>query len=1130
VEAFQGAIGLTVGDVARGAQRVGENVPAAYAATRRGDIPGLAGALTQTGLGTAEAAFAPLNFTGHLAGQIVRQEGAPAPVAQGVDVGTTFLTTGGPEAVAGLVRGGRTLIQNAPEAAAALARVGTLLWDNARALSPEAALGIARGTGRTALDPAALDEAVRLYQVEERSIADTASALGLPQRAVARAIDQAGVRRTPSEAGAIAIERINPDALPARVIPYTKPDGSPEYAHSTYEAALMAQLDNDPTIAYWTKRLGPEGRVRYGPNGERTYVPDFLTVGTDGRMEVVEVKPAYRVLNDPDVMAKAQAARDYFGELGMGYRLFTEEQIGRDFLRTFDPAQVSGIAAERVNEIRRHLRRVPAKEDQAAARITAAFNAETRASRVVPAAKYGVTPEGTAATSGRLDTSVPSLLRGAAGAPDVTGTDVLLGRAGAVAGGIQGYQSSPEGASPQERIARTAEGALIGGVGTMGAARSLRSLGTLARGSDLVGIIADVTKAPVTDAAGTLLSRAERLAQGGVDQRVPLPTLSPAGEAARQSLIEQNVRLGYSLKDAADLVDGYIAGLARGGQIPQQYVLPAAQRSTLARLNDALGTYGRLQLLLAPTTHLGNVAGNVAAMPWQLAEGLVAPLVEPVWRALGKAPEARYAGLTGVRMAGWWHSLAAGGANLLDVLRQGDAPLTQQLTGQAAATGRIGRALEVGFRPLSAVDALFKTIAEGGELYTQAGRQAAREGLRGDARWQRVGELVQQPPEAMVRQAERAGSYFTYNGELDRVGKLLNDVARLPGMQFVVPFIRVPYNALKFDLERSPLGALSVGKAALDPAATSGELADRTARTLIGGVIAGALFKYALDGNVAPPTWPDNPQERDAWTAEGKTPGAVRIGGSWWDLRRVPGLGANLALAGAAADTARRMQQPDASFTQEAGRLSLSLAQALAQKPLLDNLAGLMGAINDPANGGAFLERLGAGVASQLLPGSSALRTVEKVTDPLQRAPQGLVQRVEAGIPGPAGTVPVRRDAFGNALPRDQTGLEAAVNPFPRSMARPGMRRYQGSQSAEQDTQIAAAIARVQQAYKAGRRPDPRDQRVYDRFIGRENVPYRLARQQELQRQRAQRAQPTPPPLDVRTLLANLPRYVYGGK
>ncbi|HXI17288.1 MAG TPA: hypothetical protein VNM48_13065, partial [Chloroflexota bacterium] len=642
--------------------------------------------------------------------------------------------------------------------------------------------------------------------------------------------------------------------------------------------------------------------------------------------------------------------------------------------------------------------------------------------------------------------------------------------AGAV-GGATGYLTAPDGATEQGRLARGLGGFAGGVVAAEGGQALGRGLRNARPGSTGIGTIEG---APVTDARGRLLSGSERLDAGG-ELVLPPPRLSQTGEKARRDLIDKNIRSGMSNDDAAEKIDTYIAKLQRGQQVPPD-MLDDAERTTLVTLNDTLGTYARLNLLMSPLTHARNVVSTAATIPWQYAEGFLAPALEPIFRAAGKTGEARYLGETAARATGQAHAFAAASRNMLSSLRYGDELLETAQTGRsvrgAAPTGgnvisrglaAAERGLSVGFRPLSAADAFFKTVFEGGELYSQAYRTARNAGLKGQALDDEVLRIVQNPSalgDDVVKAVEKAGKYHTYTSDPNALVKGLTTImGKLgPAGTAILPFIRTPVNAILYDLERSPLGVASVVKGMANKSVTSGEMADKTARALMGTGIAYGLYKYAEAGNVTGPL-PSNPTERDAWDAEGKKPYSVKIGDSWWDLRMLPGLGATVALAGGFADAQRKAADSDQPLAQTAGRYAMHMAQVLGQRPLLGTLTGLLDAIDNPDQADSWWERTAASSAGMYLPASSLGRYIRGFTDDTERAPQGIGQRLAANYPGT--DIPEKRTAFGDVKQRSQTGAEALINPFRRSTVREGIRRFDGANDAADDTRIAAILTKV---------------------------------------------------------------------
>lgn len=237
------------------------------------------------------------------------------------------------------------------------------------------------GTDRaiTAYDPSDLADAVRMYVEEERSAPEVADALGLPQSVVARAVRDAGVVRNPSTRGAIVAEKNTGKYR------YVDQRGREQYADSPYEVLVMHQLDRDPNVAFWQKSPGKPARVPYtGSDGKHhTFSPDFYVTDHDGNQEIIEVKNigAWR---QPkwNVPEKSEAGREFFGQMGLGFRLFAEDQIGRSFGRTLTPEILEGVDPEQRDEIIKRVRRDFRHFEEESQEDIATFNEQTPAARV----------------------------------------------------------------------------------------------------------------------------------------------------------------------------------------------------------------------------------------------------------------------------------------------------------------------------------------------------------------------------------------------------------------------------------------------------------------------------------------------------------------------------------------------------------------------------------------------------------------------------------------------------------------------------------------------------------------------------------------------------------------------------
>lgn len=98
---------------------------------------------------------------------------------------------------------------------------------------------------------------------------------------------------------------------------------------SSYELAYLHLLENDPTVHQYIYE--PFSLYYKDVNDkQRSYLPDFMVLYTDGTMEIAEIKPTI-MLKDYDVRAKALACELYlketFKDLQIPYKFVTEKDL-----------------------------------------------------------------------------------------------------------------------------------------------------------------------------------------------------------------------------------------------------------------------------------------------------------------------------------------------------------------------------------------------------------------------------------------------------------------------------------------------------------------------------------------------------------------------------------------------------------------------------------------------------------------------------------------------------------------------------------------------------------------------------------------------------------------------------------
>ncbi|MGD9688038.1 MAG: Tn7 transposase TnsA N-terminal domain-containing protein [Desulfobacter sp.] len=182
-------------------------------------------------------------------------------------------------------------------------------------------------------------EIIRMYTDKKMLPREIAINLSITKDSVIWVLKQAGVRRTKSEGMSISVMKRRKHSKGGYW--QSSKTGQWEPAASIMEMLRMQQLDDDPTVASWTKTVP---FILYGDN--RTYVPDIYVEYTDGRIEIEEIKPVSQH-EYPENQAKWDAAKKYTASNNMTFRVISEIDLGGSkALREYDPSGLQQIDAE----------------------------------------------------------------------------------------------------------------------------------------------------------------------------------------------------------------------------------------------------------------------------------------------------------------------------------------------------------------------------------------------------------------------------------------------------------------------------------------------------------------------------------------------------------------------------------------------------------------------------------------------------------------------------------------------------------------------------------------------------------------------------------------------------------------
>ncbi|MFZ5791861.1 MAG: hypothetical protein ACOY3L_14310 [Pseudomonadota bacterium] len=418
-------------------------------------------------------------------------------------------------------------------------------------------------------------------------------------------------------------------------------------------------------------------------------------------------------------------------------------------------------------------------------------------------------------------------------------------------------------------------------------------------------------------------------------------------------------------------------------------------------------------LLSGPKTHVTNIISNTLTALWSVPETGLAAVIGGVRRAAGGAEERVLLSEARARLFGFVQGAQEGTIAAWRAFKTempSDALSKIEAQKYQAIPGAVGQVARLPTRALMAEDEFFKAIGRRQEINALAYRQAATEGLTGDALAARVADLVANPTDDMLEKARATAQYQTFQSELGDFGKSVQRLANShPLVKIVVPFVRTPFNLLKYAQARSPLGIFS--KELRDTMAGKyGSVARDTAqaRVILGTGIAVTAITLAAKGLITG-SGPKDPRQRALLYATGWQPYSVRIGDTWYSYARLDPFSTLLGVAADAYDIASRMSDPEA---EDVGALVVaSISNNLVNKTWLKGTSELIEAINDPERYGAKWLRT---LAATVVP--TGVAQLAQTEDPYLREARTIVDAIKARVPGFSQTLLPKRDIWGEPI------------------------------------------------------------------------------------------------------------------
>lgn len=500
-------------------------------------------------------------------------------------------------------------------------------------------------------------------------------------------------------------------------------------------------------------------------------------------------------------------------------------------------------------------------------------------------------------------------------------------------------------------------------------------------------------------------------------------TINAYNKAHPNSPLNLDDKLVTDLYKQAKEVQGMKEG--RNRNIASQQLIDRINALVPSTLVDKAITVWKAGLLTSLRTHERNLIGNSVMSASEIVKDLPAAFIDTMlsWKT-GKRS-------TTPTVKGVFSGGKEGLKIAKDVLKLGydpqDAITKFDVKKVTWANTPFEQALkkytDVVFRSLGAEDKPFWSSAYARSLYDQAGTEAINLGKRSNRSF--IENLVKNPSETMKKNATIDANYATFHDEnllrslasKIKSGLSKNEIAKLGG-ELIMPFTGVPSSIAGKIVDYSPLGLgkglFESGKVLLKDIPT---LQRQASQDVGRGVVGSALFALGsyLTSKGLMTGQPKDAAEARQWQLENKPYNSIFVGGKWRNIGSV-GPQPLIMLAGA-------KYQEDIGQEGDVGKFLGDIGKDFTSQTFLAGVQGPMNAISDPARyGKTYLKNQ----ASSVIP--NIIKDVAKSTDSTSRETNSVIDTLKSNIPGLRNTLLPKRDALGNQIAQEPTGVGAFVD------------------------------------------------------------------------------------------------------
>ena len=446
------------------------------------------------------------------------------------------------------------------------------------------------------------------------------------------------------------------------------------------------------------------------------------------------------------------------------------------------------------------------------------------------------------------------------------------------------------------------------------------------------------------------------------------------------------------------------------------------------KFKEKIEEYFVNSLLSGPSTHIYNLASN-------LGVALTAPFEKYAEVGVGlvlRTPNRVTVREVNARIAGMLQGAKDGVELAKRAFVTEETQTGKQMVeaNRKAIEGRLGRVVRLPNRFLSAQDELFKSMHYRGEIAAQAYTRAAKESAGKTNEFAALyNKYLNDPTDDIKKAAVREADYRVFQAELGEFGKWVQEgSSKFLPLRILQPFVRTPFNLLKYSAERTPLAPMSDRWRRMI-AGTPRERNEALAQLTVGSSVMGATALLAMNGMMNG-AGPADPQERAALMATGWQPYSFKFNDVYIPFQRFEPFSTPLGVMAdmfTASDYMTDKEIDDVGST-----LLFSVASNLAEKTYLQGISNFVDSVLSEGRSVDKAKKFLTDTALGFAP--NVIRQTSVAIDPTMREATTLVKKAQDSIPYIRGNdirvmgtdfnieaVPERLDIWGDPVVRSSS-------------------------------------------------------------------------------------------------------------